>query len=44
MSNSDATKAIQSLNGRDFEGRALRVSEAQAQNRPEKRSASGRRY
>ena len=44
MSNSDATKAIQSLNGKDFEGRTLRISEAQAQNRPEKRSAGGRGY
>ncbi len=30
MSNSDASRAIQSLNGKDFEGRALRVNEAQA--------------
>ncbi len=42
MSSSDATKAIRSLNGKDFEGRTLQVSEAQAQNRPEKRSAGGR--
>ena len=44
MSNSDAPKAIQSLNGKDFEGRTLRVSEAQAQNRPERSSAGARRY
>jgi RNA recognition motif-containing protein len=44
MSDSDAIKAIQSLNGKDFEGRTLRISEAQAQNRPDKRSAGARRY
>ena len=29
MSNADASRAMQELNGKDFEGRALRVSEAQ---------------
>jgi RNA recognition motif-containing protein len=33
MSNADASRAIQALNGRDFEGRALRVSEAQERDR-----------
>jgi RNA recognition motif-containing protein len=30
MSNADASRAIQALNGTDFEGRSLKVSEAQA--------------
>jgi RNA recognition motif-containing protein len=30
MSNADATRAMQALNGTDFAGRALRVNEAQA--------------
>lgn len=29
MSNSDASRAMQALNGKDFEGRALKVNEAQ---------------
>lgn len=29
MSNADAARAIQALNGQDFEGRALRINEAQ---------------
>ena len=29
MSNADAARAIQALNGTDFEGRALKVNEAQ---------------
>jgi RNA recognition motif-containing protein len=29
MSNDDASRAMQALNGTDFEGRSLRVSEAQ---------------
>ena len=33
MANSDASKAIQALNGKEFEGRALRVNEAQEPNR-----------
>ena len=33
MSNTDASRAMQALNGTDFEGRALRVSEAQERQR-----------
>jgi RNA recognition motif-containing protein len=33
MSNADASRAIQALNGSDFEGRALKVDEAQARQR-----------
>jgi len=41
MSNADASRALQALNGTDFEGRALKVSEAQER----ERSGSGpRRY
>jgi RNA recognition motif-containing protein len=29
MANADASRAIQALNGQDFEGRALRINEAQ---------------
>jgi RNA recognition motif-containing protein len=29
MSNADATRAMQALNGKDFDGRALRINEAQ---------------
>ena len=29
MSNADASRAMQSLNGKDFEGRALKINEAQ---------------
>lgn len=39
MSNADASRAIQALNGKDFEGRALRVNEAQDR----ARSGGGRR-
>jgi len=31
MANSDAQKAIEALNGRDFNGRALRIDEARPQ-------------
>jgi RNA recognition motif-containing protein len=34
MSNADASRAMQALNGTDFEGRSLRVSEAQDRQRP----------
>jgi RNA recognition motif-containing protein len=34
MSNADASRAMQALNGTDFEGRPLRVSEAQERQRP----------
>ena len=40
MSNADA--AIQALNGKEFEGRALRVSEAQERDRPGGRPGGGR--
>jgi len=33
MSSSDAARAIQELNGKEFDGRALRVNEAQARER-----------
>jgi RNA recognition motif-containing protein len=33
MSNADASRAMQALNGTDFEGRSLRVSEAQDRQR-----------
>lgn len=33
MSSSDATRAMQALDGKDFEGRALKVNEAQARER-----------
>jgi RNA recognition motif-containing protein len=39
MSNADATRAMQALNGKDFEGRALKVNEAQDRDR----SGGGRR-
>ena len=29
MSNADASRAMQALNGRDFDGRALKINEAQ---------------
>lgn len=40
MSNSDASKAMQALNGKDFEGRALKVNEAQSK----QRNGGGNRY
>jgi RNA recognition motif-containing protein len=33
MSNADASRAMQALNGTDFEGRSLKVSEAQQRER-----------
>ena len=33
MSNADAARAMQALNGTDYEGRALKVNEAQDRNR-----------
>jgi RNA recognition motif-containing protein len=33
MSNADAARAVQALNGADFDGRALKVSEAQERER-----------
>jgi RNA recognition motif-containing protein len=41
MANADAARAIQALNGMDFEGRALKVNEAQAR---ERSGAGPRRY
>lgn len=32
MSNADASRAMQALNGKDFDGRALKVNEAQDRN------------
>jgi RNA recognition motif-containing protein len=34
MANADASRAMQALNGTDFEGRSLKVSEAQDRQRP----------
>jgi RNA recognition motif-containing protein len=43
MPDADASKAIQSLNGSDFNGRTLEVGEALSQDRPRKgRAATGR--
>jgi RNA recognition motif-containing protein len=33
MANADAARAMQALNGSDFDGRALRINEAQAKER-----------
>jgi RNA recognition motif-containing protein len=44
MSSSDASSAMQALNGKDFEGRTLRVNEAQPVNRSDGRNAAARRY
>jgi cold-inducible RNA-binding protein len=42
MSNADASRAMQALNGADFDGRALKVNEAQ--DRPKGGSRGPRRY
>ena len=39
MSSSDASKAMQALNGKDFDGRALKINEAQ-----ERPRTGGSRY
>ena len=45
MPSADASSAIQALNGKDFEGRTLRVNEAQSVNRSDGRNATAaRRY
>jgi RNA recognition motif-containing protein len=47
MSNADASNAMQALNGKDFEGRALKVNEAQAKERSGGggfRNGGGNRY
>ena len=33
MANADASRAMQALNGRDFDGRALKINEAQDKDR-----------
>jgi RNA recognition motif-containing protein len=46
MSSSDASKAMQALNGKDFEGRPLKVNEAQSKERNGGgyRAGGGNRY
>ena len=48
MSSADASNAMQALNGKDFEGRALKVNEAQAKERSGggggSRNGGGNRY
>jgi len=44
MANADAARAMQALNGKDFQGRALKVNESQEQGRPGARSGGARRY
>jgi RNA recognition motif-containing protein len=44
MSSADASSAMQALNGKDFEGRTLRVNEAQSVNRSDNRNTATRRY
>jgi RNA recognition motif-containing protein len=47
MSNADASRAMQALNGKEFEGRALKVNEAQERDRAGGRPGGGgrpRRY
>ena len=43
MSNADATRAISAQNGVDFEGRALKVNEAQARERSGGNGGGGQR-
>jgi RNA recognition motif-containing protein len=42
MSNADASRAIQALNGADFDGRPLKVDEAQDRQRPGGGGGGGR--
>jgi RNA recognition motif-containing protein len=44
MSNADASRAMQALNGADMEGRALKVNEAQDKERSGGASRGPRRY
>ena len=44
MPSADASKAMQALNGKDFEGRALKVNEAQAKERTGGGGGGGRSY
>lgn len=43
MSNAEASRAMQALNGKDFEGRALKINEAQERERSGG-GGGGRRY
>ncbi len=43
MANADAARAMQSLNGTDFEGRPLRVNEAQSKERSNTGNRGGQR-
>jgi RNA recognition motif-containing protein len=44
MSNADASRAMQALNGRDFEGRTLKINEAEDRARSGGPSRGPRRY
>jgi len=44
MSNADAARAMQALNGTDFGGRSLRVNEAQERSEGGNRGGGSRRY
>jgi RNA recognition motif-containing protein len=44
MSNADAARAIEALNGTDFEGRSIKVNEAQARERSGGGGGGARRY
>jgi RNA recognition motif-containing protein len=44
MPNADAARAMQALNGKDFEGRALKVNEAQDRERSGGGNRGGGRY
>ncbi len=44
MSNSDASRAMQALNGRDFDGRSLKVNEAQDKPNGGGRGGAPRRF
>jgi RNA recognition motif-containing protein len=44
MSNADAARAMQALNGMDYEGRALKVNEAQDRDRSGGGNRGPRRY
>lgn len=44
MSNADASRAMQALDGKDFEGRSLKVNEAQQRERSGGGSRAPRRY
>jgi RNA recognition motif-containing protein len=44
MTSADASRAMQALDGKDFEGRALKVNEAQARERSGAGGGGQRRY